>query len=148
MDSVKSVAFNASLEEVACLELAVDKVLPMADRAKVETSRDFWLVLLGNCHARFPLNLMDLLTGEDADFARDVFGIRNYFDVKAGQWLSEWRPDCMRPPAQPKPQPVKFSDITQEWCQYSAGFDGKATLDGDYTAAELRAIAQRMEENP
>lgn len=141
-------ANHASLEELACIDLAVDRVLPMAERAKVETSRDYWLLLIGACHRAGRLDLMDLLSEDDKGFAADVFGIRNYFDQKTGQWLSDWRPASLLPPPAPKPRPVDLDDITREYAGYAAGGDGKAKLDGDFTADELEKIAKRMRENP
>lgn len=100
MKIAKCIGFGASLDELALIESITDRTIPMAQRAKVETDRDYWLLLIGRAHYHCPLDLEALYTAPDREFAADVFGLRNYFEGKSGQFYTEWRPTCAKPQKQ------------------------------------------------
>lgn len=97
MTALKEVKLLTAAHDLAMLEKIVDRVLPMAARAKAQTDREYWLTLLGRCHSIYPLDLEALYTSPDAEFANDVFGIRSYTEWRSGRLLTEyWRPDCLK----------------------------------------------------
>lgn len=88
-----SAVLGAALQQAELLDKVVTRLAPMAKRANVETSPDYWLQLL----SAVPIDLEALYTAPDKDFAADVFGIRNYFDPKAKRFHTDWRPACGLP---------------------------------------------------
>lgn len=88
---VHAIAFNLAFSDLEIIEHITDRVLPMAQRAKVETERTFWFTLLARCHACEALDLEALFTAPDKEFAEDVFGMRCFMHPD-GAYLTEWRP--------------------------------------------------------
>ena len=94
MPSIK--AFNVPLEQLALIERIITRVVPMAERARVEHDRDYWATLLARCCREYDLDLEALYTAPDREFAVDVFGIRNYVHLPSGRFLTAWRPSCIK----------------------------------------------------
>lgn len=79
------------------IEKIVDRLLPYAKRANVETDRKHWKMDITACHLNgTALDLEALYTAPELDFVHDVFGIRNYIDRASGKMLNHFLPRSSR----------------------------------------------------
>lgn len=92
-----AIQINATLAEMKLIESIADRCVPFARKANVNAERGWWLMRIVRAHAFAPLDLEALYTAPDQDFINDVFGIRSYMH-DSGQYLTEWRPKCQKPP--------------------------------------------------